>query len=337
MKKYILSILTFLLFGGVTFAQSSNIHFQVIETGTGKLIPARLVILKDGAPYNHGMESYLQLACRDNTIYTASGTGSLNLAPGTYELWFGRGMEYSVDIKTLKVEEGQSYFLKAKLVRELDTEGFVCGDMHLHTYTNSGHGDATLEERVISCAAEGLEWAVATDHNYTTDYEPFAEAVGLKGVMATTVSNEVSTQIGHFNTYPLEVDTSVADKSIIDGKKLFEHIRERSTKPVVIQINHPRWSSTDFFNIKELDPYFGKSIHKEWSWDFDAIEVLNENGQLGWITAPDNKHSVKKDWFNLLFSSTSSLKKNRILLAIFIAGSEILPKISCTLPYSCSL
>lgn len=301
MKKLLLSISSFLLIISLSAAQEKGtIQFQIMDSETEELIPARLVILKDGAPYTHGKESDLNLACRDNTIYTANGTGSFEIAPGNYELWFGRGMEYSVDIHNLSVEAGQEYSVKAKLKRELDTRGMVCGDMHLHTLTNSGHGDASIEERVISCAAEGLEWAVATDHNYLTDYIPYLKKTGLEGKMATTVSNEVSTQIGHFNTYPLVAGTEVADHSLMHGQELFDHLRAIAPKPITVQINHPRWSATDFFNINELDPWFGNITGDKWSWDFDAIEVLNENYQLGWIKAPDNKYSVKKDWFNML-------------------------------------
>jgi hypothetical protein len=300
MKK-IHSFLLLILLPLLVFAQTKGtIHFQILDSDTGQLIPARLTMLKEGKPFHHGVDSYLQLACRDNTIYTASGTGSFALAPGDYEFWFGRGMEYSVDIHQVTIGAGQNHYIKANLQRELDTKGLVCGDMHLHTLTNSGHGDASLEERVISCAAEGLEWAVATDHNFLTDYTPYLKAVGLFGKMATTISNEVSTQMGHYNTYPLTKDTEVADYTLMNGKELFEHLRSISDNPIVVQVNHPRWSGTDFFNINELHPYFGTIEGDKWDWDFDAIEVLNENYQLGWIEASDNKYSVKRDWFNML-------------------------------------
>lgn len=295
------SFLLLMLLPLLAAAQTKGtIHFQILDAGTGKLVPARLTILKEGKPFNHDIDSYLQLACRDNTIYTASGTGSFPIAAGNYEFWFGRGMEYSVDIQNVSIKAGEEIHLKAKLRRELDTRGMVCGDMHLHTLTNSGHGDASLEERVISCAAEGLEWAVATDHNFLTDYTPYLKATGLTGQMATTISNEVSTGIGHFNTYPLTSTTPVADYSILKGEELFSHLRSNSENPIVVQINHPRWSGTDFFNINELHPFFGDIPGSQWSWNFDAIEVLNENYQLGWVTAPDNKYSVKRDWFNML-------------------------------------
>ena len=293
-------LLLLLLINGPLFGQEAFIHFQIIETNSGRLTPAKAVVLKDGKNFDLKLESHLQLASRDNTVYTASGTGSFPIAPGSYEIWFGKGMEYSVDIHQVEVESGQSYYLKAHLTRELNTDGYVCGDMHLHTLTNSGHGDASLEERVISCAAEGLEWAVATDHNFVTDYQPILESLGLKGLMATTVSNEVSTQIGHFNTYPLESGSPPSDASFTNGHELFQNIRANAPEGVVIQINHPRWIDSDYFNTKGLDPHFGTVKSLEWSWDFDAFEVLNENYKLGWIPAPDNKFSVKKDWFNLL-------------------------------------
>ncbi len=300
-KKNTLLLLLSILISLPGMAQNTGtIHFQIVDSGTGQLVPARLTILKKGEPFNHDVDSYLQLACRDNTIYTASGTGSFEMVPGNYEFWFGRGMEYGVDVQQVNVKAGQQQFIKAQLKRELDTKGLVCGDMHLHTLTNSGHGDASLEERVISCAAEGLEWAVATDHNFLTDYRPYLKAIGLYGKMATTISNEVSTGLGHYNTYPLKENTKVADYTLETGQELFDHLRSNSDNPIVVQINHPRWSGTDFFNINELDPFFGTIDGNKWSWNFDAIEVLNENYQLGWIAAPNNKSSVKRDWFNFL-------------------------------------
>ena len=91
-------------------------------------------------------------------------------------------MEYSVDIKQVNIQSDSTLFISAILAKELNTDGFVGGDMHLHTLTNSGHGDANLAERIISCTAEGLDWAVATDHNFITDYEPYMKEIGIFGL-----------------------------------------------------------------------------------------------------------------------------------------------------------
>jgi len=58
------------------------------------------------------------------------------------------------------------------------TEGYVSSDTHVHTFTYSRHGDATIEERMLTLAGEGIELPIATDHNLQIDYEPVARAVG---------------------------------------------------------------------------------------------------------------------------------------------------------------
>jgi len=281
-------------------AQKASINFEILDQTIQSLTPAKLVILKDGEPFNHELSSTDDLACRGHTIYSRTGTGNFELPAGDYEIWFGKGMEYSVDVQKVVFDRGQKATLKATLKRELDPKGFIGGDMHLHTYTFSGHGDANVEERLISCVAEGLEWAVATDHNAILDYAPYMKKLGLEKYMATAVGNEVSTPIGHFNTYPLAAEKPKVNSKITDGKELYETIRKVGLDHTLIQINHPRWVDSDFFNTKGLDPFYGISKHPEWDWGFDAFEVLNENFGIGWRDAPDNKFSVKQDWFNML-------------------------------------
>lgn len=298
MFRYFFSIWVVGILGFPLFSQSATINFKILHESNQQPMPAKMVILQNGAPFHHQLESTITLACREHTIYTATGTGSFQLPAGQYEIWFGKGMEYSIDTQNHHFEAGKTYEIQAVLRQEINTDGFVGGDMHLHTYTFSGHGDATVEERLISCAAEGLEWAVSTDHNYVLDYAPYMDTLGLTGWMATSVGNEVSTGIGHFNTYPLDPTIEKAKSDITDGIELFNHFREIAAKDLVIQVNHPRWIDSDYFNTKGLDPYLGGTKHPEWSWDFDAIEVLNETTQLGWIPAPDNKFSVINDWIH---------------------------------------
>jgi len=271
MKNSFYTTFLFLLLAHVLIAQNATISFEIRDESTKALTPA-----------------------------TRTGQGTFELPAGEYEIWFGKGMEYSVDVQKIVVDSRQNTMLKARLKRELNPQGFVGADMHLHTYTFSGHGDATVEERLISCVAEGLEWAVATDHNAILDYGPYLKKLGLEKYMATAVGNEVSTNIGHFNTYPLDAKIPKVNSKITNGKELYQTIRKEGLPNTIIQVNHPRWVDSDFFNSKGLDPFYGKSKHSEWDWDFDAFEVLNENFGIGWRDAPDNKFSVKQDWFNML-------------------------------------
>jgi len=300
MRNSLFTTFLFLLSVNIITAQNAKISFEIYDQSTKALTPAKLVILQKEIPFEHELSSTDDLACRGHTIYSRTGKGTFELPAGEYEIWFGKGMEYSVDVQKVVFDQGQKATLKANLKRELNPQGFIGGDMHLHTYTFSGHGDATVEERLISCVAEGLEWAVATDHNAILDYEPYMKKLELEEYMATAVGNEVSTKIGHFNTYPLDAKIPKVNAKITDGKELYQTIRKEGLPNTIIQINHPRWVDSDFFNSKGLDPFYGKSLHPEWDWDFDAFEVLNENFGIGWKDAPDNKFSVKQDWFNML-------------------------------------
>ena len=63
-------------------------------------------------------------------------------------------------------------------MRAYDSPGWVAGDFHIHAAPSTDSG-LPIDKRVFSCAAEGLEVAVATDHNYVTDYAPvIASSVG---------------------------------------------------------------------------------------------------------------------------------------------------------------
>jgi len=300
MRNSFFTSLLLMVLANIITAQTATISFEIYDQSTKSLTPAKLVILQNDTPFDHELSSTDDLACRGHTIYSRTGKGTFELPAGEYEIWFGKGMEYSVEVQKVIFDSGQKATLKASLKRELNPKGFIGADMHLHTYTYSGHGDATVEERLISCVAEGLEWAVATDHNAILDYAPFMKKLGIEKYMATAVGNEVSTKIGHFNTYPLDAKIPKVNAKITDGKELYQTIRKEGLPNTIIQINHPRWVDSDFFNSKGLDPFYGQSKHPEWDWDFDAFEVLNENFGIGWRDAPDNKFSVKQDWFNML-------------------------------------
>ena len=114
---------------------------------------------------------------------------------------------------------------------------------------------------------------------------------------------------GHLNAFPLDANATVVNQSK-EAPELFAQIRaEKNAYGVVpiIQINHPRWENIDYFGKRGLDPVTGESEDERWSWDFDSIEILNENEGWGFhdaeVTALNvrrSKHSVLRDWYNML-------------------------------------
>jgi hypothetical protein len=60
-----------------------------------------------------------------------------------------------------------------------------------------------LRDRVIALLAEGIEFAVATDHNHVTDYGPSIFELGQASRINSARGVEITTSAwGHFNAYP---------------------------------------------------------------------------------------------------------------------------------------
>ena len=299
---------------------AGGLEFRITDEN-GDPLPCRLTFVPaddpEAAPELFGGVDAApgQLALRGNVVYSLGGRGRITVPVGSYRVFATHGMEWSRAERLLTVESDENTFWNAALRHELETDGWVSGDFHLHTLTFSGHGDANLPERVISLIGEGVEFAVATDHNHNTDYGPTLADLGAGAHLTAVTGNEVSTPIGHFNAFPLAPDRPVIDAGQSDANKLFAMIRQEpspqgpghSGSTPIIQLNHPRWDGIDYFAKTGFDAVTGTSGSPSFSLDFDSIEVLNENPAWGYfekyadgIDTSGNRHSVLRDWFHLL-------------------------------------
>jgi len=104
---------------------------------------------------------------------------------------------------------GETRTITLRLAREVPTAGWVAMDTHIHTREVSGHGDASLDERALTLAGEGLELAVATEHDTQTDYAPALAAMGVAQHVTSVVGSEVTTRQGHFNVFPVSRTVTV--------------------------------------------------------------------------------------------------------------------------------
>lgn len=103
--------------------------------------------------------------------WTTNGSVQATVRPGTYTVVVSRGPEYEIASQQITVGAGQFATAVMQLTRSFDTPGWVAGDFHIHGQPSTDSG-LPIAERVASCAAEGLEVATATDHNFITDYSP---------------------------------------------------------------------------------------------------------------------------------------------------------------------
>lgn len=265
-----------------------------IRDQAGDPLPARLTVLDHSgkmAPIH--AEPTRWLAVRPGVIYTGTGEAAFRLPSGKFTLHVNRGPEYGLATRTLDLRESE-LALTVRLPREVDSRGFISADTHIHTRTYSGHGDATIDERMATIAGEGIELAVATDHNHHTDYAPVARETGSAPFFTPVIGNEVTTKTGHFNAFPIRAGSRPPDFNTADWARLLTDIR--ATPGVrVITLNHPADNHSGFVptDPKRFHPASGESRDGR-PWDIDAIEVVTSAAlQSDWMRP-------YRDWFAML-------------------------------------
>jgi hypothetical protein len=196
--------------------------------------------------------------------------------------------------RQVSVAVGESNTVRLQIRREVPTHGWVACDTHIHTLTYSGHGDARIDERMLTIAGEGIELAVATDHNHHTDYSEEAVKARINSHFTPVIGNEVTTSIGHFNAFPIKSGSPVVDAKLSDWAALTRAMR--ATPGVqVITLNHPRDDHNGFIPLspKNFDATTGKFLHGE-DFSFDALEVVTSAALQSDIML------LFHDWFALL-------------------------------------
>jgi hypothetical protein len=258
-------------------------------------LPCRLTLTRtDGTLQPLRAEPAGAVAVRIGVVYTQNGKAMLSLPPGDYILNAGRGFEWSVERAAISLREGDTKQVAVKLRREVPTAGWIAADSHIHTLTHSGHGDAKIEERMLTIAGEGIELAVATDHNHHTDYAISAASMGVAERFTPVIGNEVTTKHGHFNAFPIEPGARVVNHAQEDWTKLLPEIR--ATPGVkVITLNHPRDLHSGFIPLggMQFNPKTGRHRHAD-ALDLDAMEVITSAAMQSDI------HLLYRDWFALL-------------------------------------
>lgn len=282
--------------------QLQPVTVTVTDARTGKAVPSRLTITDlNGSPVELFDAQSSHTAVRVGTLYTMGTETTFELPQGDYKFYATRGMEWSraemrVEIGIRKSEIGSSQSaVRVPLVirREFDTAGFIAADTHVHTLTYSGHGDANLNERVLTLAGEGVELAIATDHNHNTDYRPTQIRLSMQDFFTTVTGNEVSSPVGHINAFPLDPKDDPPNHRLNDWVQLVDGMRAKGAKVVIL--NHPRSPSiaaSPFtrFGLNRASGEFGSGT----SFPFDAMELTQPGG-----ARPDPLY-LFRDWFALL-------------------------------------
>ncbi len=240
-----------------------------------------------------------------NQATTADGVVDVALAWGAYRVTASRGPEYTLAQSDVTLAPGQTLELRLSPRKVVDTSGYLACDFHQHTMLGADAPVGT-HDRVVSNAAEGVEVAVASEHNVVADMEPIVRELHLERALVSIPGDEMTSDAsrhpwGHANAWPLPVNAAdprggapvVRDRT---PREVFEELRRAVPGDFVIQINHPRSGATGHFDLLGFAPASGVGTDPGYDSRFDALEVWNGRNV-------DARDKVLGDFFALLRTS----------------------------------
>lgn len=204
----------------------------------------------------------------------------------------------------------------------MDTTGYLTVDTHIHAGF-SGDNWISIEERIRTIAAEGLEVAVSTDHEAVRTWQPGIDVNNLNGWVGYVLGEEVSAEIpGHHNIYPIAErldlnkrggmiewwNSTKAPGYQMDIQEYHATMRARGAD--VIQANHVR--DTGMFNVALYNRMTGQADRLPadlglppltaavWDWDFDSFEYINGGKEVFLDPTQPDTSGTFEDWMSFL-------------------------------------
>lgn len=274
-----------------------------IKNSKGEFVPGKVTFIgldPTKSPYfrpenprdtSRGWETF------KNSCYPPEEGLEVRLPVGNYLVYAARGPEYTRDQKIIEILKDDRQDLLFTIDKVVETPNLISLDPHMHTQNSDGQ--VLVPERLKSVVAEGVDVAVATDHNTITDYAGPLKKLGLNKYLAVIFGSEVTKPSHiHYNTYPLQYKANEDDHGAIDIDAddvtvLFN--ASRTADPLaLLQLNHPRAGDLGYFNNYQLDKDSAAFAKKKIDMSFSLFEAMN-----GPTFFRGNQEAIE-DWLHLL-------------------------------------
>ena len=288
-----------------------------IRNSKGEFVPGKVTFIgldPSKTPYfkpEDPIKSGREWESFKNSCYPTEKGLEVDIPVGTYLVYASRGPEYSLDQKIVEVLQGEKQELVFHIDKVVDTENLISIDPHMHTQDSDGR--VSIAERIKSVVAEGVDVAVAADHNYISDYHPILKKLGLSEYLAVIHGNEITTSgLIHYNTYPLKYRKEEENNGAIyplsdEVTPLFEESRRKDPQ-AILQVNHPRAGRIGYFNNYQLDQESASFALLNFDTSFDVLEVMNGPYfySSNYVAIDDWLHLLNRGYYFPLVGSSDS-------------------------------
>lgn len=291
-----------------------ELRVKVIDADTGEPAIARLLVKGEEGTVDPSFGPDYRASGAGPLMDMLEGTVTTPLPAGRYRVSATRGIEWSIDAEHVVVESGRTINVDLELRHVVPTPGLVACDLHVHARP-SFDSPVTVEDRVLSLASAGIDFAVPSEHNIVGDYGEASEFLGLGRDFAHVTGIEITTyapRFGHFGIFPYPKSAPVPPFRSTNAAALFAFAHRGDPKRIV-QVNHPRLESgIGYFSAAGFDPKKGR-WPANMAPDFDTLEVYNGYESMD----RPRVERVMKDWFAILnlgrrYAATGSSDSHRI-------------------------
>ncbi|MBI3768895.1 MAG: hypothetical protein HY271_10435 [Deltaproteobacteria bacterium] len=278
-------------------------------------------------------------------------SGVFALQPGTYQIVVSHGPRYSVFKQMLTVmagSEASPQVVAASVVPVVDTTGFISGDFHVHMI-ESPDSVVSNRERIVTMLAEGVDFFVASDHDFITDLSADVVALAATNAVKAGLSQEITYfDSGHFGAYPYDPANLPDPNShtggaldwgnpVVEVGKGYPSNSSYDLSPndmalmakgppyyaIVVQANHINSTTLGYFRIHGIDTTaappqssvapaqvrLDPSITNTYTDELTALEIWIENSRSQTALALGENLG---DWFNMLNNWSSAPGHDRL-------------------------
>ena len=282
-----------------------GLSYEIVDDATGQRMPGKITIL--GAKGTLDPKFSKDIGVEDDTslwaynrVFSLGGVGVVGMPLGTYDVTVSRGLEWTIQTQRITMTAA-GVELHGKLKHVIDTPKWVSGDFHVHA-ASSPDSRVPMRDRVYEFVADGVDLIVSTDHNVVSNYGPVIRELHAEKYLASASGDEITSGAwGHFGAFPLPHEMETEGHGAIPVRKksateLFASVR-RMAPDAIIDVHHPRLEAgIGYFILGKFDDVHDESTRKGFSYDFDAIEILNGYQDTNRRTID----RVMTDWFALL-------------------------------------
>ncbi len=291
-----------------------ELHVGIVDADTRKPLTARLLVRGVDGTVDPSFGPDYRASGAGPVIDALRGQVTTPLPAGRYRVAATKGIEWSVDAKVVDIAPGREAQLQLAPRHVVPTPGVLGCDLHVHARP-SFDSPVAPEDRVLSLAAAGIDFAVPTEHNIVGDYRSAIDTLDLGAELLTVTGVEVTTYskgFGHFGVFPFPPTSPVPPFKHTSMAAIFRAVRSGDPERY-FQLNHPRLpKGIGYFANIGFDPNGPRTrIHNR--IDFDGIEVYNGYD----LERPERVEQVLRDYWALLdfgwrYVATGSSDSHRI-------------------------